>query len=141
MGFFREFKEFINQGDVMDMAVGIIIGGALTAIVTALTSNIIQPLIDFVTGGNGEIGGLVIPGTNIDFGAFISACINFLIIAFVVFCLVKAVNKMRSMGRKPGDEPAVPTCPYCLEEVKVGATRCPHCAGVFEAPAAPATTE
>lgn len=139
MSFFKEFKEFINQGDVMDMAVGIIIGGALTAIVTALTSDIIQPLINFITGGNAEVGGLVIPGTGIDFGSFISACINFLIIAFIVFCLVKGVNKMRSMGKKddaePDAEPDAPCCPFCLEEVKVGATRCPHCAGVFEAPA------
>lgn len=141
MSFFKEFKEFINQGDVMDMAVGIIIGGALTAIVTALTSDIIKPLINFVTGGNGEVGGLVIPGTEIDFGSFISACINFIIIAFVVFCLVKGVNKMRSMGKRGEAEPDAPCCPYCLEEVKVGATRCPHCAGVFEAPAAPATSE
>ena len=110
MSFFKEFKEFINQGDVMDMAVGIIIGGALTAIVTALTSDIIQPLI--------------------------SACINFLIIAFIVFCLVKGVNKMRSVGKKKEEEaPAAPCCPFCLEEVKVGATRCPHCAGAFDAPA------
>lgn len=135
MSFFKEFKEFINQGDVMDMAVGIIIGGALTAIVTALTSDIIQPLINFITGGNAEVGGLVIPGTGIDFGSFISACINFLIIAFIVFCLVKGVNKMRSMGKKNDAEPDAPCCPFCLEEVKVGATRCPHCAGVFEAPA------
>ena len=103
MSFFKEFKEFINQGDVMDMAVGVIIGGALTAIVTALTSDIIQPLINFVTGGNAEVGGLVIPGTGIDFGSFISACINFLIIAFIVFCLVKGVNKMRSVGKKKED--------------------------------------
>ncbi len=135
MGFFKEFKEFINQGDVMDMAVGIIIGGALTAIVTALTSDIIQPLINFITGGNAEVGGLVIPGTQIDFGSFISACINFLIIAFIVFCLVKGVNKMRSMGKKGDAEPDALCCPFCLEEVKVGATRCPHCAGAFEAPA------
>ena len=135
MSFFKEFKEFINQGDVMDMAVGIIIGGALTAIVTALTSDIIQPLINFITGGNAEVGGLVIPGTGIDFGSFISACINFLIIAFIVVCLVKVVNKMRSMGKKDDAEPDAPCCPFCLEEVKVGATRCPHCAGVFEAPA------
>lgn len=135
MGFFREFKEFINQGDVMDMAVGIIIGGALTAIVTALTSDIIQPLINFVTGGNAEVGGLVIPGTEIDFGSFISACINFIIIAFVVFCLVKGVNKMRSVGRKPVEQADVPTCPYCLEEVKEGSTRCPHCAAAFDSPA------
>ena len=140
MSFFKEFKEFINQGDVMDMAVGIIIGGALTAIVTALTSDIIQPLINFVTGGNAEVGGLVIPGTGIDFGSFISACINFLIVAFVVFLLVKAVNKAQDLGNKlTGKEEeapkAAPVCPYCLEEVKEGATRCPHCAGVFDAPA------
>lgn len=135
MGFLKEFKEFINQGDVMDMAVGIIIGGALTAIVTALTSDIIKPLINFVTGGNAEVGGLVIPGTDIDFGSFISACINFIIIAFVVFCLVKGVNKMRSVGKKDAPEPDAPICPFCLEEVKVGATRCPHCAAAFEAPA------
>ena len=108
----------------------------MTAIVTALTSDIIQPLINFVTGGNAEVGGLVIPGTGIDFGSFISACINFLIIAFIVFCLVKGVNKMRSVGKKKEEEaPAAPCCPFCLEEVKVGATRCPHCAGAFDAPA------
>lgn len=138
MGFIKEFKEFISKGDVMDMAVGIIIGGAFTAIVTALTTNIINPLITFITGGNGaQVGGLVVPGTDIDFGAFISACINFLIIAFIVFCLVKAVNKMRSIGKKKEEEAEAdaPTCPYCLEEVKEGATRCPHCAGVFEEPA------
>ena len=91
--FINEFKEFINRGNVMDMAVGVIIGGAFTSIVTALTNNIINPLISVVAGGGaGEISGLVVPGTDIDFGAFISACINFLIVAFVVFCLVMALN-------------------------------------------------
>ena len=94
-----------------------------------------KEFINFITGGNAEVGGLVIPGTGIDFGSFISACINFLIIAFIVFCLVKGVNKMRSMGKKDDAEPDAPCCPFCLEEVKVGATRCPHCAGVFETPA------
>lgn len=135
MSFIKEFKDFINQGDVMDMAVGIIIGGALTAIVTSLTSDIIKPLINYITGGNGEIGGLVIPGTEIDLGAFISACINFIIIAFIVFCLVKSVNKMRAIGKKSEDDVAAPTCPYCLEDIKVGSTRCPHCAGQFDSPA------
>lgn len=136
MSLIKEFKEFIDQGDVMDMAVGIIIGGALTAIVTSLTSDIIYPLINFITGGDGELGGLVIPGTEIDFGAFISACINFLIIAFIVFCLVKGVNNMRARGKKAEAEPDAPTCPFCLEVVNVGATRCPHCAGTFDQPAA-----
>ena len=91
-------------------------------------------------GGADTISGLVVPGTDIDFGAFISACINFLIVAFVVFLLVKAVNKAQNLGEKlTGKEeeapPAVPTCPFCLEEVKEGATRCPHCTGQFDAPA------
>lgn len=133
--FFNEFKEFINRGNVMDMAVGVIIGGAFTSIVTALTNNIIIPLISVIAGGGaGEISGLVVPGTVIDFGAFISACINFLIVAFVVFCLVKALNKAKDLGEKviggtaeePEEEPA-PVCPFCLEEHKPGATRCPHC--------------
>ena len=74
----NEFREFINRGNVMDMAVGVIIGGAFTAIVTSLTDNIINPLISVIVGGSAtEISGLVVPGTNIDFGAFIGACINF----------------------------------------------------------------
>lgn len=134
--FISEFKEFINRGNVMDMAVGVIIGGAFTSIVTALTNNIINPLISMVAGGGaGEISGLVVPGTDIDFGAFISACINFLIVAFVVFCLVKAINKAKDLGEKivgaadgeAGEPAPAPVCPFCLEEHKPGATRCPHC--------------
>ena len=143
-GLVAEFQEFINQGNVMDMAVGIIIGGAFTAIVTALTTNIINPFITFVTGGGTDMtGALVVPGTEIDFGAFISACINFLIIALVVFFLVKAVNGAKEAAAKLAKKEAAeeeaenpaPTCPFCLEEVKEGATRCPHCAGAFDAPA------
>ncbi len=138
-----EFKEFINRGNVMDMAVGVIVGGAFTAIVTALTTNIINPLITVITGGGiNSTGALVIPGTSIDFGAFISAIINFLIVAFVVFLLVKFVNGVQSLGKKKGEEenaPEPPTCPFCLEEVKEGATRCPHCAAAFDTPATPAT--
>lgn len=139
-GILKEFEEFINRGNVMDLAVGVIIGGAFTSIVTSLTDNIINPLISVIAGGGaGEISGLVIPGTDIDFGAFISACINFLIVAAVVFLLVKGVNKVEAIGAglvgdKEEEEEEIPTCPHCLEEVKVGATRCPHCAG--EIPAA-----
>lgn len=139
--FFSEFKEFINRGNVMDLAVAVIIGGAFTSIVTALTTNIINPLISVIAGGGADtISDLVVPGTDIDFGAFISACINFLIVAFVVFLLVKAVNKAQDLSNKlTGKEEeapkAAPVCPYCLEEVKEGATRCSHCAGVFDAPA------
>ena len=134
--FMSEFKEFIMRGNVMDMAVGVIIGGAFTAIVTSLTTNIINLLITFLTGGGTEISGLVVPGTQIDFGAFISSVINFLIIAFIVFTLVKSLNKLEeatakiTKREKEAEEAIpVPTCPHCLEEVKEGATRCPHCAG------------
>lgn len=143
-----EFKEFINRGNVIDMAVGIIIGAAFVAIVTSLTDDIINPFIKLITGGNGtDVAGLTIPvaGTEngIDFGAFISAIINFLIVAWIVFLMVKAFNKMKDGGAKrvkksKGGEELVeqaPTCPFCLEEVNVGSTRCPHCTGEFTAPA------
>lgn len=136
-----EFKEFINRGNVIDLAVAVIIGGAFTSIVTALTTNIINPLISVIAGGGaGTISGLVVPGTDIDFGAFISAVINFLIVAFVVFMLVKAVNAAQDVGNKltgkqKEEEKKPPVCPFCLEEVKEGATRCPHCAGELPEPA------
>lgn len=144
-----EFKEFINRGNVIDMAVGIIIGAAFTAIVTSLTDDIINPLIKLITGGNGtDVAGLTIPvaGTEngIDFGAFISAIINFLIVAWVVFMIVKAFNKMKDGTAKlpfmknAKDEEVIehaPTCPFCLEEINVGATRCPHCTAELPAPA------
>ena len=131
MSYMDEFKEFIAKGNVMDMAVGVIIGGAFGNIVTALTENIINPLITTLTGGGTDMAGsLVVLG--MDFGAFISAVINFLIIAFIVFNLVKAMNKLKEtlVKEEPAPEPvAAPVCPHCLEEVKEGATRCPHCAG------------
>ena len=129
----NEFKEFINRGNMMDMAVGIIIGGAFTAIDNSLVESIIQPLIAFLSGGAPDVAGsLVVPGTAIDFGAFISACINFLIIAIVVFCLIKAMNGLKAagekaMGKEKEEEAAPRTCPFCFEEIHEEATRCPHC--------------
>ena len=146
-----EFKEFIARGNVMDMAVGIIVGGAFTAIVN---SHFLTAVTSSATGGaadeaNNIIAGLkwMVPGTDanpeyIDLGAFIGAIINFLIIAFVVFCMVKGLNTMRekmdAIAKKEADEEAAeeaaaPHCPYCLEEVKAGATRCPHCGEKIEA--------
>ena len=142
--FFNEFKEFINRGNVMDLAVAVIIGGAFTAIATSLTNDIVNPLITAITGGGASsLSGLVIPGTAIDFGKFLSAVINFLIGAFVVFLLVKAINKVQGVGgrvlklNKDGQQvvDVAPTCPFCLEEVREGATRCPHCTGAFDEPA------
>ena len=143
MGMVDEFKEFISKGNVMDMAVGVIIGGTFTGIVTSLTDDVIQPIIQLI--GGGELGGdWMVPGTQINIGAFVSAIINFLIISLVVFSLVKSLNKIQeaatALVKKEADDAAAaaaaaPTCPFCLEEVKEGATRCPHCGGAFDSPA------
>ena len=130
--FFSEFRAFILRGNVMDMAVGVIIGGAFTAIVNSLVGDIIQPLISGLTGGGEQIGLVINVGAaQLDFGAFISAVINFIIIAFIIFCLVKSMNKLSEEAKKP-------ICPHCLEEVKAGATRCPHCGGEIPGGAKPA---
>ena len=128
MSYMDEFKAFIAKGNVMDMAVGVIIGGAFTGIVTALTDDVINPLITTITGGGADMAGsMVVLG--MDFGAFLSAVINFLIVAFIVFNLVKAVNAFKATLIKEEEEAPAPVavCPSCLEEVKEGATRCPHC--------------
>lgn len=129
--FMQEFKEFISKGNVMDLAVGVIIGGAFSGIVTSLTDNIINPLINCI--GGAEIQGKIhLIGDNyIDYGAFISAIINFVIMAFIIFCIVKGVNKAMSIGRKK-EEPAeaAPTtkiCPFCKSEISVDAVKCCHC--------------
>ena len=148
----EEFREFIDNGNAMDMAVGVIIGGAFTAIVTALTTDIINPLITLLTGGVAGENGVAIPLTIAGFnvGSFLSAIINFLIVAVIVFALVKAINGAKEAAGKivkkdsSGEEEVVmdpPTCPFCLEEVKEGATRCPHCAGAFDKPAEPTPAE
>ena len=127
--FFREFKEFISRGNVIDLAVGVIIGGAFSAIVTSLTDNIIKPLINCI--GGAEVQGKIhLIGENyIDYGAFISAIINFIIMAFIIFCIVKAVNKAMSIGKKeePAAEPTTKICPYCKSEIPIDAVKCCHC--------------
>ena len=134
--FIEEFKEFALKGNVMDMAVGVIIGAAFGNIVTALTENIINPIIGCI--GSPEVDGFkvaLIKGQAIDFGAFITAVINFLIMAFVLFCLLKAINKAMTIGKKKEEEAAPTTkeCPYChCDDLHLEATRCPHCAGEIE---------
>lgn len=129
--FLAEFKEFISKGNVLDLAVGVIIGGAFGSIVSSLTDNIIQPLINCI--GGAEVQGKIhLIGDNyIDYGAFISAIINFLIMAFVIFLIVKAVNKAMSLGKKKEEEaPAEPTtkvCPFCKSEIAIDAVKCSHC--------------
>ena len=137
-GFAEEFKKFITRGNVMDMAVGIIIGGAFTAIVTSFVNDILMPLLGILIGGV-DFGHLTatVGSATIGYGAFISAIINFLLVAWAIFVVVKAINKMREAGDKlkkkeeEEAEEAAPEprlCPYCKSEVHAEATKCPHCA-------------
>ena len=103
-GFFSEFKEFVMRGNVMDMAIGVIIGGAFAGIVTALTDDFINPLINGI--GGAEVGGTlkIYGGQVIKYGDFITAVINFLIMALVLFIMLKAVNKVMELGKKEKEE-------------------------------------
>ena len=100
--FIEEFKAFALRGNVMDMAIGVIIGGAFTSIVTSLTENIINPILGLF--GGTDLSGFVLNlgGVELRYGAFITAIINFLIMAFVLFCLLKAVNKLTALGKEAG---------------------------------------
>ena len=100
--FMEEFKEFIARGNVMDMAVGVIVGGAFKAIADSLVNDILNPLLGFI-GGNSDLAGLSITlpwGAQLMFGSFLNAILNFLVIAFAVFCLVKALNSFHRKGEK-----------------------------------------
>ncbi len=133
--FLNEFKAFALKGNVMDMAVGVIIGAAFGAIVTAFTEDFINPLIACIGGaevaGKTEIGST---GQYILWGDFITAVINFLIMAFCIFLMIKAVNKLMSIGKKPEApaDPTTKTCPFCQSEISIKATRCPHCTSVLD---------
>ena len=129
--FMKEFKEFISRGNVMDMAVGIIIGGAFTAIVNSLVADIINPLLGCFVSMDFSAWTIPLVGeAALGIGNFINAVISFLIMAFILFSIIKAMNKAASLGKKPEEEPAAPTtkiCPYCKSEIAIDATRCPHC--------------
>ena len=128
--FLKEFKEFALKGNVMELAIAVIIGGAFQGIITAFTDDFINPIINSI--GGAEIGGhfeIFSTGQYIEYGAFITAVINFLIMAFVIFLLMKAVNKLLSLGHKKEEEAAPLTrkCPYCYGEIDIKATKCMHC--------------
>ena len=128
--FIQEFKAFALRGNVMDMAVGVIIGGAFSGIVTSLTDNFINPILKMLTQGARytltDVGGFA--------SNFLSSVVNFIIMAFILFCLMRVVNKAVNFGKKK-EEPAAPTtkeCPYCLSQIPIGATKCPHCTSDVE---------
>ena len=130
--FFEEFKAFAMRGNVLDMAVGVVIGGAFTAIVNSLVNDIINPAIGLFFNADFSDVGVHIGDVTIGVGSFINAIINFLIVAFVLFLTIKAINMLH---KKPVEEPKEPTtkkCPYCQSEIAIKAVRCPHCTSKLE---------
>ena len=135
----NEFKEFISRGNVIDMAAGMIIGAAFTAIIKSLVDDIFNPLLGLVLGKI-NLTSLKVQLGNTDayltYGNFINAVITFLLTAFALFFVVKFVNGMRNIGKKKKEEaPAAPTtkvCPYCKSEIPIDATKCAHCTSDVE---------
>lgn len=141
----REFREFIARGNVVDMAVGIIIGAAFGKIVTSLVEDVIMPPIGLLLG-KADFSSLFVNlsgqqfaslaeakkagAATLNYGLFLNNIISFLIIAFAVFLLVKSVNRMRRKQESPAD---TKDCPFCLSSIPVAATRCPHCTSQLEA--------
>ncbi len=144
----KEFKEFALKGNIMDMAIGVIIGGAFQKIVTSLVNDIIMPAISIFTG-KVDFSDLVftVGNSSIKYGSFITTIVDFLIIAFSIFIAIRTINKLNDRAKQdldkmskksklfkskkkkeePIPEPTTKVCPYCLSEINIKATRCPHC--------------
>ena len=136
--FVEEFKKFIARGNVMDMAVGVIIGGAFTAIVNSLVNDVMMPVLSLITGGLDFSKLCIVLGegegaATLNYGAFIAAIINFLLIALVIFMLIKTINKFAKKKEEASAPVTTKDCPYCKEKVALEATRCPHCTSELEA--------
>ncbi len=151
-GFLAEFKTFAMRGNVIDLAVGVIIGGAFQKIVTSVVNDLVMPFVGLLTGGLNFAEQFIILKlpegveraavtsaevakelgvTTWNYGSFITAVIDFLIMAFVIFLLVKGINSLSEIGKKkeeePTPEPTTKECPFCKTEIAISATRCPHC--------------
>lgn len=126
---FEEFKKFVMRGNVLDLAIAVIIGGAFGKIVTSLVGDLLMPLIGLLLGGVDFSSLAIMVGkAEIKYGAFIQSIVDFLIIAFVIFLIVRAANRVTA---KPAPAPAAPTtkdCPYCLSKIPLKATKCAYCA-------------
>ncbi|NIS59700.1 MAG: large conductance mechanosensitive channel protein MscL [Proteobacteria bacterium] len=142
----KEFKEFAMRGNVIDMAVGIIIGAAFGTIVKSLVSDIIMPPIGLLLGKvdfsnlfmvlrEGTVAGPYAAladaqkagAVTINYGVFVNTIISFLIVAFAVFFLIRQINKLKREAEAPPEEPTTKDCPYCLSSIPIAATRCAHC--------------
>ena len=145
---FKEFREFIARGNVVDLAVGIIIGSAFGAIVTSLVNDIIMPPIGMALNGinfkdlfiplNGKsypslAAAQAASAPTINYGIFINNLIDFLIVAFVIFLLVKGINRVKRPASAPDKGPTTKDCPYCFTTIPIQATRCPNCTSQLQA--------
>ncbi|NLA73163.1 MAG: large conductance mechanosensitive channel protein MscL [Clostridiales bacterium] len=147
--FVTEFKKFILRGSVIDLAVGIVIGAAFTAIVNSLVNDIIMPVISLVTAGisfnewfialDGNTYENLEAATKagaalLSYGTFISAVLNFLIVSFVIFIVIRFINSVKELGKKEDEAPTLATkkCDFCKSEIDISAVRCPHCTSKLE---------
>lgn len=143
--FFNEFKAFISRGNVIDMAVGVIIGGAFQAIIKSLVDDVIMPVLSVITGGTDfsewklvlvEAASEEIPEVALNYGNFINAIINFLLMAIVIFIFIKILNTLTGKLKPKKEEalaaPTTKKCPFCKSEIAIDATRCPHCTSALE---------
>ena len=133
--FFEEFKNFATRGNVVDLAVGVIIGAAFQSIVNSLVNDIVSPLLGLFTRMDFSSLVLNIRDVPIKYGSFITAVINFVVMAFVVFLIVSVLNKIKSLGHTPktaDQKQTTKKCPYCISDIPYEAVRCPNCTSVLE---------
>ena len=122
----KEFKEFAMRGNVLDLAVAVIIGGAFGKIITSLVNDVLMPLIGLVMGGiNFSELSITVGAAVIKYGAFIQSIIDFLLVAFVIFMIVRSMNRMKKP--EPVVAPTTKECPHCFTTIPLKATRCPNC--------------
>lgn len=132
--FLEEFKAFAMRGNVLDMAVGVVVGGTFTSIVNSLVNDIINPAIGLFFKADFSSVVIDLGGSSIKIGEFVNSIINFLIVAFVLFVVIKAINSLHKKPEAPAApaEPTTKVCPFCQSEIAIKAVRCPHCTSKLE---------
>lgn len=137
--FISEFKDFITRGNVMDMAVGVLIGGAFSSIVTSLTDDIISPILGLFGGVNFDMLHINILGeVTLNYGKFLTAVVNFLLMAIIIFLMLRAIHTLQEKAaqitglKEEETAPTTKTCPYCQMEIPIKAVRCGHCTSELE---------
>lgn len=128
----EEFRKFISRGNVMDMAVGIIIGGAFTTIVSSFVEDIINPILGLFGGMNFDEFSLNLNGATLYYGKFLTAVINFLIMALVLFIIIKVMNGISAKLSRKEEAPKTKKCPHCISVIDIKAARCPYCTSILE---------